>query len=198
VLDDTLDPSERQDDEQQAAGRPADSVEAPTSFQLQLQLGTEAYQATEIHTGNGEAIPAPASVQHADVARGALPNTLQQLGLDSPALHGQAVGQGEAGEPEQAAPVTAEVMRPSTQEPDQAASVWTPLSPDDGWRPKKKRKSTGNSPSPKPEGKHHCSGWQRPPRPFYLHLPVQDIVMLVQAVNLGHLCTKFSCLALTM
>lgn len=98
----------------------------------------------------------PAGQVHAD--------TLQQLGLDSPALPDQAGGpSGAEGqdlameeEPEQAPPATGPgsgALRPSTQDPDQAAPAWTPLTSPDGWRSKRKARSTEPSPAATPEGK---------------------------------------------
>ena len=109
-----------------------------------------------------------AGEQHADATPGGQPDTMQQLGLDSPGVPDQAGGpsdvrgqhQAAAGEePEQAPPATGPgsgALRPSTQEPDQAAPAWTPVTSPDGWRSKRKARSTEPSPAAKPEGNFHA------------------------------------------
>ena len=158
VLEDTLTPSQPLNG-QEAAEHPAssDSVEAQAAAQPNpaTEPGLAATEAT---------MQQPAGVQHADVAPGALPDTLQQLGLDSPGLPDEAGGhsgaegqdQAAAGEPKQAPATGSEAQRPSTQEPDQAAPAVTPFTSPDGWRSKRKPGGTGASPAAKPEGKCPC------------------------------------------
>lgn len=157
VLDDT-----QPVDEQQIAEHPAIPAKG-TETQGHGQPG----QATEPGLAlTGADVQQMGGEQHADVAAGGIPDTLQQLGLDSPGLpdqagvpqaaDGQALATAE--EPQQAAaPATTEpgsgALRPSTQEPDQAAAAWTPLASPDGWRSKRQTRSTETSPAPKSEGK---------------------------------------------
>lgn len=128
------------------------------------QAAAQPNQATQPGlTPTGATASQPAGEMRADAAPGGLPATLQQLGLESPGLPDQAGGpsaaEGQAlataGEPEQALPVTGPAsgaLFPSTQDPDQAVPAWTPLTSPDGWRSKRKARSTETSPAATPKG----------------------------------------------
>ena len=159
VLDDTQ-PADEQPDDAEDAAKPGNGRTASAAPQLD-----QAKQPGLADMGAG--VGPPEREQHADVTAGGQPNTMQQLGLDSPGVPDQAamssdvrgLHQAAAGEEPEEAPHAhgpgSGALRPSTQEPDQAAPAWTPVTSPDGWRSKRKARSTEPSPAPMSKGTAH-------------------------------------------
>ena len=168
VLEDTLDPSlpleESQKPEGGSSGSAADAAEPPAAGPVQAQ-------------GSGprpEMQPKEASEPNKpnnDLAQGAADATLEYTVVEAAdnshqpedRLQAEQLDQAAEAQMGQAAGQLAEVGRPSTQEPDQAAGAWTPLSPQEGWRTKHKTWTPDRLPAAQPQGKHFPSGMPRCP-----------------------------------
>ena len=171
VLEDTLDPSLPLDMPQQPEGRSsgsaADAAEQPAAGSVQARDSGP----------SGEPKPEQASAQAHEpnnaMAPGVTEATLEYTVAEAAGGPCQPGGHLQAEQPDQAAGdrqrqaagQQAEVGRPSTQEPDQAAGGWTPLSPAEGWRTKHKPATPDALPAEKSQGKHcsssmpHCPDW---------------------------------------
>lgn len=147
ILEDTLDPSlPIAEEEEEEAAEDLDRGNAPD-------------QTTEAEPGHGEAAqqaPGHSAEPGADATRGAGDSTLHYAETEPADEPDQAV----TAEPYQATAAAAtagqhaEQALPSTQEPDQAARAWTPLSSPDGWRSKRRSRTKEDHPATKPDGEH--------------------------------------------
>ena len=170
VLEDTLHPDLSLDEPQKPEGPSSDSaadpMERPAALPVQAQ---DSGPCTEPHL---EPASEQARESDNDMALGAMAATLEYAAAEATNTLSQPGGLLEAEQPDQAATYQQrqaagpqpEVGRPSTQEPDQAADAWTPLSPQEGWSTKHRTRTPDALPAVKPRGKH---------RPFSMpHCPV--------------------------
>ena len=177
VLEDTLDPSlpvdESQLPEGRSSGSAADGAEPPAAGSVQ------AWDSVPPLEPQPEQASAHAHEPINAMAPGVTEQTLEYTVAEAagdpcqPGGHSQAEQPDEAaGERQrQAAGQQAEVGKPSTQEPDQAAGAWTPLSPQEGWRTKHKTQTPGAFPAGEAQGKHCPSSMPHSPNQLDMQLP---------------------------
>ena len=177
VLEDTLDPSLPLEESQQPEGRNSgsgtDAAEQPAVGSVQARDSGPSVEPQP------EQAPAQAREPNNAMALGVAEATLEYTVAEAAGDPCQPGDQLQAEQPDeaaedrqrQAAGQQAEVGGPSTQEPDQAAGGWTPLSPQEGWRTKHKIQAPEAFPAVKPQGKHRPSSIPHCPDSQYALFP---------------------------